>query len=116
MLRSCTIPGYWGRSGPVADEYLTAVIEEALEHHTTLDPMADITEPDIRHEVAGHVASHLRAAKDPMREGPLIGDDVHVDWHMTPDEWTEMRGALLNALPYSPYVQQLHREGKLRGR
>lgn len=100
----------------MADEYLTAVVEEGLEHHALLDPMVDITDANTRHEVAGHVVSHLRSAKDPMREGPLVADDVHVDWHMTPDEWTELRGVILNALPYSKYIQRLHREGKLRGR
>lgn len=38
--------------------------------------------------------------------------DVHVDWHMTPAEWAELREALLRN-PDGPYVGRLIAEGKL---
>lgn len=38
--------------------------------------------------------------------------DVHVDWHMTPDEWEELRGILLRNTGYE-YIGRLEAEGKL---
>jgi hypothetical protein len=38
--------------------------------------------------------------------------DVHVDWHMTPAEWAELREALLRN-PDGPYIARLIAEGKL---
>lgn len=38
--------------------------------------------------------------------------DVHVDWHMTPAEWAELREALLRN-PDGPYIARLIAEGKV---
>lgn len=43
---------------------------------------------------------------------PYIEDDVHVDWHMTPDEWTQLRGVLLENTEV-PYIRELASAGKL---
>jgi hypothetical protein len=43
--------------------------------------------------------------------------DVHVDWHMTPEEWEELRAALVKVVEVkgdgSPYLYKLYREGKI---
>lgn len=47
-------------------------------------------------------------------EGEYTGPDVHVDWHMTPDEYRQLRAVLLSrAAQQHPYIQRLTREGKL---
>jgi hypothetical protein len=38
--------------------------------------------------------------------------DVHVDWHMTPAEWKQLREALLSRKGM-PYINRLWNEGKL---
>lgn len=43
----------------------------------------------------------------------LRSPDVHVDWHMTPAEYAELRAALLGAAHASPYVTRLIAEGRL---
>lgn len=40
------------------------------------------------------------------------GSDVHVDWHMTPDEWRQLQGVLRSSLSV-PYLARLSAEGKL---
>jgi hypothetical protein len=47
---------------------------------------------------------------------PLPDDnDVHVDWHMTPEEWAELREVLTGGLDAedSQYIRRLRAEGKL---
>lgn len=41
----------------------------------------------------------------------LTGDDVHIDWHMTPAEWQQLREVLSAA--NTPYIQALKAAGKL---
>jgi hypothetical protein len=43
--------------------------------------------------------------------------DVHVDWHMTPDEWRQLRQVLREHLECdypSLYISRLSQEGKLQ--
>lgn len=40
--------------------------------------------------------------------------DVHVNWHMTPDEWDQLWSALSAANWNNfPYLRKLHEEGKI---
>lgn len=48
----------------------------------------------------------------------MTDPDVHVDWHMTPGEWQELRQVLLRHTEttsgtHSCYIVQLQAEGKL---
>jgi hypothetical protein len=38
--------------------------------------------------------------------------DVHVDWHMTPEEWAQLQEVLLHNQQL-PYIQRLVTEGKI---
>lgn len=42
----------------------------------------------------------------------MSGKDIHVDWHMTPDEWEELRGILLRNNGFE-YIGRLEAEGLL---
>lgn len=58
----------------------------------------------------------LRAAF-PDSEVTVIEDpDVHVDWHMLPDEWRQLQAVLNGALDPadSAYVQHLKASGALQ--
>jgi hypothetical protein len=38
--------------------------------------------------------------------------DVHIDWHMTPEEWAQLSGALATHAKL-PYIAELIAEGKI---
>jgi hypothetical protein len=40
--------------------------------------------------------------------------DVHLNWHMTPDEWSQVLCILKSADPAEyPYISQLHDDGMI---
>jgi hypothetical protein len=47
-------------------------------------------------------------------ESPDSGPDVHIGWHMTPDEWLQLR-AVLRSRADVPYIRRLQTEGALDG-
>jgi len=59
------------------------------------------------------VSAALIKARGRVSEHAARGSDVHVDWHMTTDEWGELREALRCSEECSPYIQRLRAEGKL---
>lgn len=63
--------------------------------------------------VAAHVASPDADGSGGAAEITRLRDDVHVDWHMTPAEWDELRGVLIRNTGYE-YIGRLEAAGALK--
>lgn len=61
-------------------------------------------------------AAFTASRDDDVTAGAVHDPDVHVDWHMLPDEWSQLQAVLLGELDPadSAYVQHLKALGALR--
>lgn len=67
-----------------------------------MGPMNPVTMIGIREVIEDHEYTSIHSCSD---------DCVHVNWHMTPDEWSELKRVLNDA--DMPYIQSLKAAGNL---